>query len=129
MSRLNVQALKAVLTILSSAMPAATAWAANNLAPASRRAVGLAFNIAVGNCGGIMGSYMFFDSDAPRYNTGFGLSLTWAVTGIIMALAAEAAYKWGNMKKEKINEDEVRARYTQDELLRMGDKNPLFKCE
>jgi uncharacterized membrane protein YeaQ/YmgE (transglycosylase-associated protein family) len=109
------------------AMPAATAWAANNLAPASRRAVGLAFNIAVGNCGGIMGSYMFFDSDAPRYNTGFGLSLTWAISGIIMALAAEAAYKWGNMKKAKFNEDEIQAMYSQDELLRMGDKNPLFK--
>ncbi|KAH8177287.1 major facilitator superfamily protein [Sarocladium implicatum] len=109
------------------AMPAATAWAANNLAPASRRAVGLAMNIAIGNCGGIMGSYMFFDSDAPRYNTGFGLSLAWAVSGIIMALAAEAAYKLGNMKKEKFDEDEIRERYTRDELLRMGDKSPLFR--
>lgn len=110
-------------------MPAAAAWAANNLAPSSRRAVGLALNIALGNCGGIMGSYMFFDSDAPRYSTGFGLSMAWAVSGIIMALAAEAAYKWGNNKKEKLSEDEIRARYTQDELLRMGDRSPLFKCK
>lgn len=110
-------------------MPAATAWAANNLAPASRRAVGLAMNIAIGNCGGIMGSYMFFDSDAPRYNTGFGLSLAWALSGIIMAFAAEAAYKWGNMKKAKFDEDEIRERYTRDELLKMGDKSPLFRCK
>ncbi|KAJ1333223.1 MFS transporter ACS family allantoate permease [Microdochium nivale] len=109
------------------AMPAASAWAANNLAPSSRRAVGLALNIAIGNCGGIMGSYMFFDSDAPRYNTGFGLSIAWAISGIIAALVAEAAYKWGNSKKGRMDEDEIRARYTEDELLRMGDRSPLFR--
>lgn len=116
-------------TTTCSAMPAASAWAANNLAPSSRRAVGLALNIAIGNCGGIMGSYMFFDSDAPKYSTGFGLSVAWAISGIIAALVAEAAYKWGNTKKGKMNEDEVRARYTEDELLRMGDRSPLFRCK
>lgn len=109
------------------AMPAATSWAANNLAPASRRAVGLALNIAVGNIGGIMGSYMFYDSDAPKYSTGFGLSLAFGLSGLLMAFIAEAAFKWGNKKKEAMSESEVRAKYTQDQLLKMGDKSPLFK--
>ncbi|EGY20131.1 hypothetical protein VD0004_g410 [Verticillium dahliae] len=109
------------------AMPAATSWAANNLAPASRRAVGLALNIALGNMGGIMGSYMFFDSDAPMYNTGFGLSLAFGLSGLLMAFAAEAAYKWGNKKKEALSEEDIRARYTQDQLLKMGDRSPLFR--
>lgn len=109
------------------AMPAATAWAANNLAPASRRAVGLAFNICVGNIGGVMGSYMFFDSDAPEYSTGFGLSLAFGLSGLLVAFMAEAAYKWGNKKKERYTEEEIRAKYTNDQLLRMGEKSPLFK--
>lgn len=109
------------------AMPAATSWAGNNLAPASRRAVGLALNICVGNMGGIMGSYMFFDSNAPEYNIGFGLSLAFGLSGLIAALAAEAAYKWGNKKKAAMSPEEVRERYTQDQLLKMGDKSPLFK--
>lgn len=109
------------------AMPAVTAWAANNLAPASRRAVGLALNICVGNMGGIMGSYMFFDSDAPVYGTGFGLSLAFGLSGLIMALVAEATYKWGNKKKEALTEDQVHAMYTHDQLLKMGDKSPLFR--
>jgi hypothetical protein len=50
--------------------PALIAWAGNNLAPASRRAVGLGLNICIGNAGGVMGSYMFFDSDAAQYSTG-----------------------------------------------------------
>lgn len=109
------------------AMPAATSWAANNLAPASRRAVGLAFSLAFGNIGGIMGSYMFFDADAPAYATGFGLNLAFGVTGLIAALLAEWAYKQGNAKKARMSEDEVRARYTQDQLMKMGDKSPFFK--
>lgn len=109
------------------AMPAATAWMGNNLAPASRRAVGLALNIAVGNTGGIMGSYMFFESDAPKYQIGFGLSLAFGLSGLVAALLAEVAYVWGNKKKAKLTPEEVRAMYTQDQLLKMGDKSPLFK--
>ena len=76
-----------------------------------------------------MGSYMFFDSDAPKYNTGFGLSLAFAVGGIASAIAVELAFKFGNAQKAKINEDEVRAMYNDDELLLLGDRSPLFQCE
>lgn len=107
--------------------PALIAWAGNNLAPASRRAVGLALNISIGNAGGIMGSYLFFDSDAPEYVTGFGLSLAFAATGLLAAVAAELAYKRANSERAKVPEEETRARYTQDQLVAMGDRSPLFK--
>jgi hypothetical protein len=107
--------------------PALIAWAGNNLAPASRRAIGLGLNICIGNAGGVMGSYMFFDSDAPTYATGFGLSLAFGLTGLIAAIAAELAYKRANSKRAKIPEEETRARYTQDQLVAMGDRSPLFK--
>ncbi|KAI5927851.1 putative MFS transporter [Camillea tinctor] len=107
--------------------PAGSSWAANNLAPAKRRAVGVAVNIAVGNIGGILGSYMYLDSEAPRYQTGFGLSLALGASGLLMSFMLELAYKWGNKKKEQMSEEEVRAKYTEDELLDMGDKSPLFR--
>jgi hypothetical protein len=109
------------------AMPAITSWVSNNLSPASRRAVGLALNISLGNCGGIMGSYMFFDSDAPVYATGFGISLGFAVSGLLVALLVEITYKTGNRKKARMTDSEIRDTYSHDELLRMGDKSPLFK--
>lgn len=107
--------------------PAGSSWAANNLAPASRRAIGVAFNICIGNIGGIIGSYMYLDREAPQYWTGFSLSLAFGATGVIVALLLELSYKWGNVRKAKTPEDEIRARYSEDELLRMGDKSPLFK--
>ncbi|KAK4032961.1 putative transporter-like protein 24 [Parachaetomium inaequale] len=107
--------------------PAGSSWAANNLAPANRRAIGVAFNICVGNIGGIIGSYMYLDSEKPRFPTGFGLSLAFGVSGLLCSLLLELSYKWGNAKKARLSEEEVRAKYTEDELLKMGDKSPLFK--
>lgn len=81
----------------------------------------------MGNVGGIMGSYMFYDSDAPAYNTGFGLSITFGITGLLAAVAAELSFKWANSKRDKLDEEEIRARYDNDELMRMGDNNPLYR--
>jgi hypothetical protein len=89
--------------------------------------VGLGLNICIGNAGGVMGSYMFFDSDAPQYSTGFGLSLAFGVTGLLAAVAAEVAYKMANKERAKVSEEETRTRYTQDQLMAMGDRSPLFK--
>lgn len=107
--------------------PAASSWAANNLAPTSRRAIGVAFNICVGNIGGVIGSYMYLESEKPQYRTGFGLSLAFGASGFIMAFLLEISYKWGNKKKARLDENEVRAKYTDEQLLDMGDKSPLFK--
>lgn len=74
-----------------------------------------------------MGSYIFMNHEAPVYPTGFGLSLALGASGVLAAICAELAYKWGNAKKARMTEEEVYAMYTQDELLQMGEKNPLFK--
>ncbi|KAH7123322.1 major facilitator superfamily domain-containing protein [Dactylonectria estremocensis] len=107
--------------------PAGSSWAANNLAPASRRSIGVAFNICVGNIGGIIGSYMYLDKEAPQYHTGFGLSLAFGASGVLVALLLELTYKWGNAKKAKLSEDDIRAQYTEAQLMKLGDKSPLFK--
>ncbi|KAM5350738.1 hypothetical protein ACJ41O_007243 [Fusarium nematophilum] len=107
--------------------PAGSSWAANNLAPASRRAIGVAFNICVGNIGGIIGSYMYLDKEAPRYETGFGLSLAFGASGVLVALLLELSYKWGNTKKAKYTEDDIYNEFTEEQLMKLGDKSPLFK--
>tara|TARA_R110002003_G_scaffold534_1_gene20196 strand:- start:6680 stop:7174 length:495 start_codon:yes stop_codon:yes gene_type:complete len=63
--------------------PAGSSWAANNLAPSSRRAIGVAFNICVGNISRVIGSYMYLESEKTKYYTGFGLSLAFGATAFI----------------------------------------------
>ncbi|KAL4790762.1 major facilitator superfamily domain-containing protein [Aspergillus venezuelensis] len=105
---------------------AAASWNANNIAPASRRAIGIALMNCVGNVGGILGSFMYLESEKPKYYTGFGISLALGGTGIIMAVLLEWSYKVANRRKEAIA-DEARVRYTEEELFDMGDRSPLFK--
>ena len=105
---------------------AAASWNANNIAPAPRRAIGIALMNCVGNCGGIVGSFMYLDSEKPKYPTGFGLSLAFGASGFIVALFLEWSYKVENARKAKIV-DEAKAKYTEEELFDMGDKSPLFK--
>ncbi|KAB8214644.1 putative MFS transporter [Aspergillus novoparasiticus] len=107
--------------------PATASWLANNLAPSGRRAIGLALSICIGNSGGVIGSYMYMDEEAPTYYTGFGLSLAFGGSGLIVALLLELSYIYANRKKANESEAEIRERYTDDELLAMGDKSPLFK--
>ncbi|KAI9148893.1 transporter [Paramyrothecium foliicola] len=105
---------------------AAASWNANNIAPASRRAIGIALMNCVGNIGGIVGSFMYLESEKPKYHTGFGLSLAFGGSGIIVALLLEWSYKTANAKKARIAE-EAKAKYTEEELFEMGDRSPLFK--
>ncbi|KAJ5582998.1 hypothetical protein N7535_001618, partial [Penicillium sp. DV-2018c] len=107
--------------------PGTTSWTLNNLAPSNRRAVGSAFNICVGNIGGIVGSYMYLDREAPAYPTGFGLSLAFGGTALLAAVILEVSYFYANKKNAAMTEMEIRETYTDDQLLDMGDKSPLFK--
>ncbi|BCS18581.1 uncharacterized protein APUU_11409S [Aspergillus puulaauensis] len=105
---------------------AAASWNANNIAPASRRAIGIALMNCVGNIGGILGSFMYLESESPKYYTGFGISIALGGTGIIVAVLLEWSYKIANKRKAAL-EGEARVRYTEEELFDLGDRSPLFK--
>ncbi|KAJ4386765.1 hypothetical protein N0V93_009663 [Gnomoniopsis smithogilvyi] len=107
--------------------PAVTAWTVNNLAPAKSRALGLALYASMLNLGGIPGSFIFFDADAPAYNTGFGLCLALGLTSCIVALVLEFSFVAANRKRAQLNMDDIRAKHSPEELLQMGNKSPLFK--
>lgn len=107
--------------------PATASWAMNNLAPSKRRAIGSAFNICLGNTGGIIGSYMYLDRESPTYPTGFGLSLAFGASGLVVAVLLELSFVFANRRNRRMSETEVRETYTDEQLLVLGDRSPLFK--
>ncbi|KAF1966574.1 MFS general substrate transporter [Bimuria novae-zelandiae CBS 107.79] len=106
-------------------------WIGNSLAPSSKRAVGMALLISVGNMGGIMGSNIYLDREKPKYRTGFGVSLGMCCGAIVMTFVLRWAYARENRKREALfaehGEGEIRARYSDQEMLELGDKSPFFK--
>jgi MFS family permease len=106
-------------------------WIANSLAPSSKRAVGMALLISVGNMGGIMGSNIYLAREAPKYTTGFAVSLAMCCGAIAMTFVLRWAYAKENRKRDEMfanhSEDEVRARYSDQEMLDLGDRSPFWR--
>lgn len=108
-------------------IPGTNSWTINNLAGAEKRNMGSAYFITLGNCGGIVGSYIFLESEKPTYPTGFGSSLAFAVSGIVAALTVEYLYYRHNKKYENLTEEEANDKYGSAIMEKMGDRSPLFK--
>ena len=129
----------------------------NNLAPSSKRAVGMALLISVGNrkscgllepsscllstfgsthpdsnlVGGICGSNVYIQAQAPKYPLGFGMGLASSCGAVIMAYVLRRAFRRENRRRDELAEgktdDEIRANYTDQELLDLGDRSPFFR--
>ncbi|KAH8897882.1 permease of the major facilitator superfamily [Thozetella sp. PMI_491] len=108
-------------------VPGANTWTVNNLAGSAKRAMGIAFMIGVGNIGGIVGSFIFREEESPRYQTGWGTCLGFVVAGMMSASILEAGYYTINKRRSQQTEEEVRQRYSDDQLEKLGDRSPLFR--
>ena len=102
-------------------------WIANNLAPSSKRAVGMALLISLGNLGGIIGSNIYLAKEAPHYWTGYGFSLAILVVAIIVTLILRFLYARINRQREAMDRVVIEQQYSLQELLDMGDKAPTFR--
>ncbi|KAH8803518.1 major facilitator superfamily domain-containing protein [Xylogone sp. PMI_703] len=102
-------------------------WIANNLAPSSKRAIGMALLISLGNLGGIIGSNIYLAREAPHYWTGYGFSLAILVVAIITTVILRICYARINKEREEMDPVAIEQQYTLQELLDMGDKSPIFR--
>ncbi|KAF9878378.1 Major facilitator superfamily [Colletotrichum karsti] len=104
------------------------AWVGNNLAPSWKRAVGMAFLIMMGNLGGVIGSNIYLEQQRPHFWLGFGFGLGISVAAVVFTIVLKFEYERLNRVKEALGtEEEILTRYSEDELLQMGDKSPLFR--
>lgn len=108
-------------------LPGVNAWNAANCPNPAKRAISIGFLVCVGNIGGLVGSYIYMDKEAPTYATGYGTSFAFASAGIVAAIILEVVLRRLNQKNAKPDEGEVRQRYTDEQLDEMGEKSPLFK--
>lgn len=82
--------------------------------------------ISITNFGGIAASFMFMDSEKPAYPTGFGTSLAAPCAGVIASVVLDLIYARINKKRSQISAAEVKEKYTDEDLAKMGNHSPLF---
>lgn len=108
--------------------PGTSSWCSNNTAGSAKRSVGIAYLVSLSSVGGIFASYIYIDSEAPGYPTGFGTSLAFAAAGIIAVVGLELAYIAINKRREALcAREDIHEKYTNEELAAMGDKSPVFR--
>lgn len=91
-------------------------WIANNIAPSSKRACGMASTLMMANFGGVIGSNIFLADEAPRYWTGFGVCAGMLTIAIGCTVFLRAMYVRENHKRDRWTEADVRAKYTEGGL-------------
>ena len=91
----------------------------------------MALLISVGNMGGIMGSNIYLASEAPKYPTGFGVSLAMLCLAILSAIVLRLAFAKENKRREdllaELGDEGIRARYSEQDLLDLGDRSPFYR--
>ncbi|KAI0964732.1 major facilitator superfamily domain-containing protein [Xylaria arbuscula] len=107
--------------------PGSSSWISNNLAGPNKRALGIAYVTSLTNLGGIGASYIFIDSEAPGYPTGFGTSLAFAISGLIASVLLDVIYIRINKKRDEVPQLEIVDKYSTEELAELGDRSPLFR--
>ncbi|KAL5374818.1 hypothetical protein DPSP01_011654 [Paraphaeosphaeria sporulosa] len=106
-------------TGLYSSVPPVLTWLANNSAGHYKRATAAALQLGIANCGGILASFIYPNSEGPRYHRGHTVVLGLLVAGWF-AILANVVYC------AKVNRDKARGRY--DRYGGYGDdREPAFK--
>ncbi|KGO54360.1 hypothetical protein PEX2_038480 [Penicillium expansum] len=108
-------------------LPGTNAWTSNNLAGPRKQGMGIAFMLSLGNAGGLVGSFIYIEREAPMYPTGFGSSFAFAAAGVAASIILEVKLWCTNKRNAEMSREEIYDKYTDHELQMMGDRSPLFK--
>jgi MFS family permease len=99
-----------------SAMPVIVCWFNMNLGGHHRRAVGTAWQVGFGNIGGIIATYAFLDTEAPRYTKGYAICLAFLCLSGLSCCMYAVAVTAANRKRDKQPVDVGLTEYEKTEL-------------
>jgi len=119
----------AVLGAIGGVVPISSslAWIGNNVAGDVKRAVFIAIVLSLSNYFGIIGSFIYTQSDAPRYHTGHSIVIGCFCLTFGLTIVAMFTYHRLNKKKEELCRREGINDSQRDEFADLGDESPLFR--
>ncbi|TID13527.1 hypothetical protein CANINC_004885 [Pichia inconspicua] len=112
---------------LYTAMPILICWVSLNFSGHTRKSVGTAFVIGVGNTGGIVASFLFPNNDAPKYTMGLSVGLAFTAFAIVLLLVYCGYLMYMNKKKQSEAYKIAWDQNSEREKIMKGDLNPDFR--
>jgi len=116
-----------------AALPQSVAWLSVNLRGQAKRAVGVSFQIGIGNFGGLIASNIYINSQGGRFFIGHGTNLGLLAMGMIASPLYAYLLDRENKKREAWTANQLalpeneRKFFTIEELHNLGDKAPEFR--
>ncbi|BEJ15846.1 hypothetical protein CspHIS471_0504510 [Cutaneotrichosporon sp. HIS471] len=102
-------------------IPVITAWGSNNAGGSLKKGVATAIIVSLGNCGGIVSSFIYPKEHGPRYIVGHAVCLGYCVLTMITAGIMWWYGVWAN--KKKVERNEARGRpWTAEEKKALEDE-------
>lgn len=96
-----------------------------NLGGHHRRAVGTAWQIGFGNIGGIIATYSFLATDAPKYRTGYGICIGFICLSAVSCVAYFTACVVQNRRRDKTHDVGL----TEWEKTELGDLSNDYRYQ
>ncbi|CZT05389.1 related to allantoate permease [Rhynchosporium agropyri] len=109
-------------------IPIMVMWNGNNIGGSTKRGAGIAIQIAFGNCGGVISSFIYRNGDRPRYFLGHGVCLGFLCMSFVLIV-----FQWfalGRINKRRDEEHPHPNDYsTEMKRLEMdsGDEASFFR--
>ncbi|KAI8947527.1 major facilitator superfamily domain-containing protein [Xylaria longipes] len=103
------------------------AWLPNNSPRYGKRTTANGLQLTIGNASGIMASFIYPSTDAPRYIKGNAVSLS--LVGLA-ALVHGLLWFWYSRENKRRDEGLIKpehANLSEDELAELGDESPRFR--
>jgi len=112
---------------LYSSIGLALTWLSNNYPRFGKRTTGLALQLAIGNCAGVLAPFIYLTNEAPRYVKGHAVTL--ALLGVSASLFT-VLYVWyakTNRARDNGLQDFIVAGLSEDEIAEMGEESPRYR--
>lgn len=109
-------------------VPVIMAWGTNNAGGSLKKSVATAIIVSVGNCGGIVSSFIYPKEDKPRYIKGHAICIAYLGVTILCAAIMWVYCAWANKAKAARNAARGHA-WTEEEKKELedrGDDNDWF---
>jgi MFS family permease len=78
------------------------AWFGHNLGSETKKATGIPIFMAIGQCGSILGSHLFPQTEGPRYRKGFGVSSGLLFLAALFSVILSISYSRDNARRDKL---------------------------
>ena len=101
-------------------------WPAINVSGQTKRAVGNAMQITIGNCGAVLGTQLYRANDGPRYIVGHSFALGYLIANVGVCATLWAILRRENKRREAIS-PEVTAVGGLDDWP--GDSDPRWRFQ